>query len=970
MEPIMRHLLGLFLGIFKEGGDGMYLGLPECFSGSKCDLLAYITKKLKTRLTGWYAKTLSLGGKEVLLKSVAMALPVYAVSCFRLTKYQCQQITSAMTSFWWNSCEEKKKMHWVSWEKMCKTRKEGGLGFRDVGDFNQALLAKQVWRLLTKPNSLLARVYKARYYHRKGFMDAAIGARPSYAWRSIIHGRDLLEKGLIKDIGSWNHPLLSELFFPPDVVRIMSFPPNIASSDSYVWAYNRSGCYTVKSGNWLISHLKHVPAPIPDHEQESRALKAKIWEVKTIPKIKMFLWRVLSGALAVSVCLQAHGMNSDPQCSMCQDAIESISHVLFNCWPAREVWESIRMAIPWILWGIWKHRNEVLYAGKQCDLNALVIHAMEEAEEWNKIKEVQPQTSISTVPVLRRESRWVKPPIDFLKCNLHISWINDSHMCGGAWIVRNHQGDAVFHAREMFLPASNRIAAELRGMLWVLSSLSDLHLDNIEIWSDCSAAIEAIIDPSNWPRYHSYLDKVHRLISSFGKILFKVSSTKGNSVARDIAMSVTREGRTRSYFARGGPAWLHSRAPNTWVDLFERYADDNNKTLKRTTKTSRCLNFGFYNYLEFGSLDEYCTPRVIESLKKFSASTCSSRIDAGTTSVHEELEECVAKFVGQPAAVVFGMGYLTNSAIIPGGLISDSLNHISIINGARGSGATIRVFQHNTPAHLERVLKEQIAEGQPRTHRPWKKIIVVVEGIYSMEGEICHLPEIVSICKKYKAYVYLDEAHSIGAIGKTGRGVCELLGVDTSDVDIMMGTFTKSFGSCGGYIAGSKDLIQYLKYHCPAHLYATSISTPAAQQVISVIKVILGEDASNRGAQKLVRIRENSNFFRFELQKMGFDVLGDNDSPVMPIMLYNPAKIAAFSRACLQENLAVVVVSFPAIPLLLARARICISASHSREDLIKALQVILRRVHSLSQHSKHDLNLPQKAKKPKNGLCL
>ncbi|KAG7560139.1 Aminotransferase class I/classII [Arabidopsis thaliana x Arabidopsis arenosa] len=272
----------------------------------------------------------------------------------------------------------------------------------------------------------------------------------------------------------------------------------------------------------------------------------------------------------------------------------------------------------------------------------------------------------------------------------------------------------------------------------------------------------------------------------------------------------------------------------------------------------------------------------------------------------------------QPAAVVFGMGYLTNSAIIPV-LIGKSFERTN----RRGTTKDTQTVEEN--------------------HR-----YVVVEGIYSMEGEICHLPEIVSICKKYKAYVYLDEAHSIGAIGKTGRGVCELLGVDTSDVDIMMGTFTKSFGSCGGYIAGSKDLIQYLKYHCPAHLYATSISTPAAQQVISVIKVILGEDASNRGAQKLVRIRENSNFFRAELQKMGFDVLGDNDSPVMPIMLYNPAKIAAFSRACLQDNLAIVVVSFPAIPLLLARARICISASHSREDLIKALQVILRRVHFLS----------------------
>ncbi|KAG2293176.1 hypothetical protein Bca52824_039845 [Brassica carinata] len=390
-------------------------------------------------------------------------------------------------------------------------------------------------------------------------------------------------------------------------------------------------------------------------------------------------------------------------------------------------------------------------------------------------------------------------------------------------------------------------------------------------------------------------------------------------------------------------------APDAWFDMVERDWNDGEKVIDRTTKRRRCLNLGSYNYLGFGSFDEYCTPRVIESLKKFSASTCSSRVDAGTTSVHVELEECVAKYVGKHSAIVFGMGYATNSFIIPvligkGGLIiSDSLNHSSIINGARGSGANIRIFQHNTPSHLERILREEIAERQTKTHKPWKKIIVIVEGNYSMEREICKLPEIVSICKRYKAYVYLDEAHSIGAIGNTGRGVCELLGVNTADVDIMMGTFSKSFASCGGYIAGSK-------HHCPAHLYATSISTPSAQQIISAIRVILGEDGSNRGAQKLARIRENSNYFRSELRNMGFKVLGDVDSPVMPIMLYHPAKIPAFSRECLRENranskrnmkqVAIAVVGFPATPLMLGRARICISASHSKQDLIKALEVI------------------------------
>ncbi|RID58819.1 hypothetical protein BRARA_F02087 [Brassica rapa] len=387
-------------------------------------------------------------------------------------------------------------------------------------------------------------------------------------------------------------------------------------------------------------------------------------------------------------------------------------------------------------------------------------------------------------------------------------------------------------------------------------------------------------------------------------------------------------------------------APDAWFDMVERDWNDGEKVRDRTTKRRRCLNLGSYNYLGFGSFDEYCTPRVIESLKKFSASTCSSRVDAGTTSVHVELEECVAKYVRKHSAIVFGMGYATNSFIIPvligkGGLIiSDSLNHSSIINGARGSGANIRIFQHNTPSHLERILREEIAERQTKTHKPWKKIIVIVEGIYSMEGEICKLPEIVSICKKYKAYVYLDEAHSIGAIGNTGRGVCELLGVNTADVDIMMGTFSKSFASCGGYIAGSKELIQYLKHHCPAHLYATSISTPSAQQIISAIRVILGEDGSNRGAQKLARIRENSNYFRSELRNMGFKGMLARKCK---FLYQNESHLLPHKRANSKRNMkqvAIAVVGFPATPLMLGRARICISASHSKQDLIKALEVI------------------------------
>ena len=286
--------------------------------------------------------------------------------------------------------------------------------------------------------------------------------------------------------------------------------------------------------------------------------------------------------------------------------------------------------------------------------------------------------------------------------------------------------------------------------------------------------------------------------------------------------------------------------PGAEIKVVERVTKDG-VVYETKGSSKKCLNLGSYNYLGFADdWNSTCRDFVFEAFDDYSASACSTRLDCGTNTLHKHLEKVVADFVGKESAFVFNMGYGTNSTVIPalmgaGSLVvSDSLNHASIVNGARASGAVIRVFRHNSAKNLEKILREAIVDGQPRTHRPWTKILVMVEGVYSMEGEICDLKNIVAVAKKYKCYTYVDEAHSIGACGDTGRGVCQHCGVDPADVDILMGTFTKSFGGMGGYIASSAAFIEQLKRQTSGSMFSTAMSPIICKQIIRAFDIIDG----------------------------------------------------------------------------------------------------------------------------------
>lgn len=383
--------------------------------------------------------------------------------------------------------------------------------------------------------------------------------------------------------------------------------------------------------------------------------------------------------------------------------------------------------------------------------------------------------------------------------------------------------------------------------------------------------------------------------------------------------------------------------PGRYITLLDRKSDDFNRTYQYTGTTTETLNMSSYNYLGFAQSDGPCADAVEECVKRYGITSCSPRGDTGTTDLALEVEQEVAAFVGKPASMVFSMGYVTNAssfiAIVSKGclIISDELNHASIRIGARLSGAVIQSFKHNDVTDLERVLREAISQGQPRTHRPWKKILVVVEGLYSMEGTMCDLPGILVLKQKYKFYLYIDEAHSIGALGPRGRGVCDYFGIDPAEVDILMGTLTKSFGANGGYIAADKHIIEKLRSTNAGTQYGESPAPCVLMQILASLKMITGELCPGQGEERLQRIAFNSRYLRLGLKRLGYIVYGHDDSPIIPIMLYHPAKIPAFSHEMLRRKISVVVVGYPATPLITSRARFCVSAAHNKDDLDRML---------------------------------
>ncbi len=343
------------------------------------------------------------------------------------------------------------------------------------------------------------------------------------------------------------------------------------------------------------------------------------------------------------------------------------------------------------------------------------------------------------------------------------------------------------------------------------------------------------------------------------------------------------------------------------------------------------LNFCSNNYLGLAN-----HPKIVEAAKdatkKYGVGPAAVRSIAGTMDLHVELEKRLAKFKGAEDVITFQSGFTANLGTISAlvgkedVIFSDRLNHASIIDGCRLSGAKIIAYDHNDASALEAAIQE--AAGT------YRRALIVTDGVFSMDGDIAPLPALYEVAKKYDILFMVDDAHGEGVLGKGGRGIVDHFGLH-GKVDIEVGTMSKAFGVMGGIVAGDKTIIEWLRQRGRPFLFSSAVTVPDAAACLAAV------DLLENSTELVDRLWDNAKYFKAEMKKLGFDT-GVSETPITPIMLGEAPLAQQFSRELFDEGVFAMSIGFPTVPKGKARIRVMISASHDRDDLGQGLEAFAK----------------------------
>jgi glycine C-acetyltransferase len=348
-----------------------------------------------------------------------------------------------------------------------------------------------------------------------------------------------------------------------------------------------------------------------------------------------------------------------------------------------------------------------------------------------------------------------------------------------------------------------------------------------------------------------------------------------------------------------------------------------------TIEGKKLINLSSNNYLGLAT-DETLKKVAKEAIDSHGVGAGAVRTINGTLDLHVELEETLAKFKGTEAAVAFQSGFNCNMAAIQAvmgkedAILSDELNHASIIDGCRLSRAKIIRVNHSDMEDLRRKAKEAVESGQ------YRKVMYITDGVFSMDGDVALLPEIVEIAKEFDLITYVDDAHGSGVMGK-GAGTVKHFGLE-KDIDIQMGTLSKAIGVVGGYVAGSQDLIDYLKVAARPFLFSTSLTPGDTRAITEAVRMLMASTELHD------RVWENGDYLKEGLKKLGFDI-GNSETPITPCIIGDEKTTQEFSKRLMEEGVYAKSIVFPTVPKGAGRVRNMPTAAHTKEMLDEALEV-------------------------------
>ncbi|HEY3474168.1 MAG TPA: glycine C-acetyltransferase [Anaerolineales bacterium] len=348
-----------------------------------------------------------------------------------------------------------------------------------------------------------------------------------------------------------------------------------------------------------------------------------------------------------------------------------------------------------------------------------------------------------------------------------------------------------------------------------------------------------------------------------------------------------------------------------------------------TVDGKNVLNFCSNNYLGLAN-----HPKIVEAAqeatKKYGVGPAAVRSIAGTMDLHVQLEQRLAKFKGAEDVITFQSGFNANLGTISAlvgkedVIFSDRLNHASIIDGCRLSGAKIVAYEHNDPGALEDAIKDT------RSVSNYRRALIVTDGVFSMDGDIAPLPDLYEVAKKYDILFMVDDAHGEGVLGRGGRGIVDHFGLH-GKVDIEVGTMSKAFGVVGGIVAGDKIIVEWLRQRGRPFLFSSAVTAPDAAACLAAV------DLLEESTELVDKLWANAKYFKTEMKKLGFDT-GVSETPITPIMLGEAPLAQQFSRELFEEGVFAMAIGFPTVARGKARIRVMISAAHDNDDLGKGLQ--------------------------------